>query len=89
MALGAEGKDVSRMVVRQGMQMAGVGIVIGLMGALVLSRLLTALLYGVKPYDPLTFVSVSLMLAICALAACWIPARRATRMDPMLALRYE
>jgi ABC-type antimicrobial peptide transport system permease subunit len=89
MALGAEGKDVSRMVVRQGMQMAGVGIVIGLMGALVLSRLLTALLYGVKPYDPLTFVSVSLVLAICALAACWIPARRATRMDPMLALRYE
>jgi predicted permease len=89
MALGAEGKDVSRMVVRQGMQMAGVGIVIGLMGALVLSRLLTALLYEVKPYDPLTFVSVSLVLAICALAACWIPARRATRMDPMLALRYE
>jgi putative ABC transport system permease protein len=77
------------MVVRQGMQMAGVGIVIGLAGALVLSRLLTALLYGVKPYDPLTFVSVSLVLALSALAACWIPARRATRVDPMLALRYE
>jgi putative ABC transport system permease protein len=77
------------MVVGQGMKLVGLGIVIGLAGAFGVSRLLTALLFGVKPYDPLTFVAVALLLTLIALVACWIPARRATRVDPLLALRYE
>ncbi len=89
MALGAQGRDVLRMVVGQGMKLAGLGIVIGLAAAFGLSRLLTALLFGVKPNDPLTFVSIGLLLALVALLACWLPARRATRIDPLVALRYE
>ena len=89
MALGAQGGDVLRMVVRQGMLMVGAGIVLGLAGAFGLSRLITAMLYGVKPYDPLTFGIVASVLALTALVACWIPARRATRVDPLEALRYE
>jgi ABC-type antimicrobial peptide transport system permease subunit len=89
MALGAQRSDVLKMVVGQGMAMAGLGIAIGLGGAYGLSRLLTSLLFGVKPNDPLTFAVVALTLALISLVACWIPARRATRVDPMLALRYE
>jgi predicted permease len=89
MALGAQGRDVLRMVVGQGMKLAGLGIAIGLAGAFGLSRLLTALLFGVKPNDPLTFVSIGLLLALVALLACWLPARTATRIDPLVALRYE
>jgi putative ABC transport system permease protein len=89
MALGAQAGDVLRMVVRQGMMMAGAGIVLGLAGAFALSRLLTAMLYGVKPYDPATFGAVALVLAVTAMLASWIPARRATRVDPLEALRYE
>jgi putative ABC transport system permease protein len=89
MALGANRSDVLGMVVKQGMTLAGLGIAIGVAGALALSRLLTALLFGVKPYDPLTFVAVALVLAATSMVACWIPAWRATRVDPMLALRYE
>ena len=89
MALGAQSGDVLRMVVRQGMMMAGAGIVVGLAGAFGLARLITAMLYGVKPYDPLTFAGVAVVLALTALAACWIPALRATRVDPLEALRYE
>jgi ABC-type antimicrobial peptide transport system permease subunit len=89
MALGARGADVLRMVLRQGMQMAGLGIAIGIAGAFALTRLLSALLFGVKPTDPWTFVAVSLVLAFTALVACWIPARKATRVDPLHALRYE
>jgi putative ABC transport system permease protein len=89
MALGAQGRDVLRMVVGQGMKLAGLGIAIGLAAAFGLSRLLTALLFGVKPNDPLTFVSIGLLLALVALLACWLPARRATRIDPLVALRYE
>ncbi len=89
MALGAQRTDVLRMVVGQGMTMAGIGIAIGLAGAYGLSRLLTSLLFGVKANDPLTFAVVALVLALISLVACWIPARRATRVDPMLALRYE
>jgi predicted permease len=89
MALGARRGDVMRMVVRQGMMLAGGGILLGLAGALGLARLLTSLLFGVKPYDPLTFISIGLVLAAIALLACWIPAQRATRVDPLVALRYE
>ena len=89
MALGAQHGDVLRLVVRQGMLLAGAGIAAGLLGALGLSRLLTALLFSVKPNDPLTFALVAVVLAAIAFLACWIPARRATRVDPILALRYE
>jgi len=89
MALGGRAADILRMIVGEGMKLAGVGIVIGVAGALGLSRLVTALLFGVKPYDPWTFVSVVAVLALVALAACWIPAQRATRVDPLLALRHE
>jgi len=89
MALGAQSGDVLRMVVRQGMMMAGAGIAVGLAGAFGLARLITTMLYGVKPYDPVTFVSVTIVLALTAFAACWIPALLATRVDPLEALRYE
>jgi predicted permease len=89
MALGAQAGDVSRMVVRQGMQMAGLGMVIGLAGAFGVARLLTALLFGVEAYDPVTFVSVAVVLSLAALLACWLPARRAAHVDPVQTLRYE
>jgi putative ABC transport system permease protein len=88
-ALGAQRGDVLRMVVRQGMIPALIGMGMGIGGALGVTRLLASLLYGVAPNDPLTFVSVLLLLAAVALAATYIPARRATKVDPMAALRYE
>ncbi|HME00681.1 MAG TPA: ABC transporter permease [Terriglobia bacterium] len=88
-ALGAKRGNVLLMVVGQGAFLAAVGIGIGLVGALVLSRFLSSLLYGVKPTDPPTFIAVSLILAAVALLASYIPARRATKVDPMVALRYE
>jgi putative ABC transport system permease protein len=88
-SLGASPADVLLLVLRQGMMLAAMGLVIGIIGALVLSRLMATIVYGVKPSDPLTFVAVPLLLTCVAVVACYIPARRAMRVDPAVALRHE
>jgi putative ABC transport system permease protein len=88
-ALGASRNDVLLLIVRQTLLLALIGSVIGIVGALALSRLMASQLYGVRPTDPLTFITVAALLMIVALAASYIPARRAMRVDPMTALRYE
>jgi macrolide transport system ATP-binding/permease protein len=89
MALGAQRTDVLRLVLRQGLKLTVVGLACGGAGALAFTRFLSSQLYGVKPTDPLTFVAVSVILTSVALLACYIPARRAAKVDPMVALRYE
>jgi putative ABC transport system permease protein len=88
-ALGAQRRDILRIVLRQGIRATLAGLGIGVVAGLALTRLLSSSLYGVSPSDWLTFVSVTLLLLVVALAACCIPARRAMRVDPIVALRYE
>jgi putative ABC transport system permease protein len=89
LALGAQRDDVLRLILGEGLRMAFLGVAIGLAGALALSRLLTDLLFGISAADPVTFAGVTILLTAIAIAACYIPARRAMRVDPIVALRYE
>jgi putative ABC transport system permease protein len=89
MALGAQAEDVLKLVVRNGMALALIGVAIGLAGAFALTRLMTTLLLWVTPTDVATFATVSALIIIVALLACYIPARRASKVDPLVALRYE
>jgi predicted permease len=89
LALGAQRRDVARLVLSQGMKMALSGVALGLLAALGLTRLLAEMLYGVSPNDPATFAVITLLLVMVALLACYLPARRATKVDPLIALRHD
>jgi putative ABC transport system permease protein len=89
MALGAQGGDVLRLVVGQGMRMALIGALLGLAAALALTRVMRSLLFNVSPTDLATFVSITLLLVVVAFLAGYIPARRATKLDPLMSLRHE
>jgi putative ABC transport system permease protein len=89
MAVGAEGSDVLWLVLSQGMKIGLTGVAFGAAGAFALTRLLRQLLFGIDSFDPATFAITGMLLTFVILAACYIPARRATRIDPIVALRYE
>jgi putative ABC transport system permease protein len=89
MALGAEPAGARRIVIRDGMALVGLGTLLGLLGALLTSRLVAGLLFGIAAIDPLTYLSVPMLLALVAWVACWLPALRASRVDPVVALRQE
>ena len=89
MALGAKPRDVLRLVIRQAMLLVLAGVAIGLLASLALTRLMKGLLFSISVTDPITFVVISLLMTLIALLACVVPARRATKVDPLVALRYE
>jgi ABC-type antimicrobial peptide transport system permease subunit len=89
MALGAKSSDVARLFIKQGMKLVSLGVALGALGAFALTRLMTSLLFNVGANDPLTFAGVALLLSSIALLACYLPARRAARIDPLAALRHE
>jgi len=89
MALGAQLGDVLKLVLTNGVRLTLIGVAIGLLGAYLVTRAITSVLYGVSAKDPLTFVFISLLLVAVALLACFVPARRATKVNPLIALRYE
>ena len=89
MALGAARHDVLRLVLGQGVRLAACGVAAGILGALAVTRAIDRFLYGVSARDPLTFAALAALLTAIALVACYVPARRATKVDPILALRYE
>jgi putative ABC transport system permease protein len=89
MALGAQTRDIIRLVVSEGMTLTLIGVAIGLVASLVVTRFLTSLLFNISPTDPVTFIFISMLLGVVALSACYFPARRATKVDPLVALRYE
>jgi ABC-type antimicrobial peptide transport system permease subunit len=88
-ALGARRANVLNLILKQGLKLSLIGVGLGVAAAMGLTHVMSTLLYGVRPTDPPTFVAVATMLTVVALAACWIPAWRATKVDPMVALRYE
>jgi putative ABC transport system permease protein len=88
-ALGGQARDIAGLIVRQGIRVALTGLAIGLVSALALGRVMSGLLFGVKATDPVTFAAAGILLATVALAACYLPARRAMRIDPIAALRNE
>jgi ABC-type antimicrobial peptide transport system permease subunit len=89
MALGAERRDVLGMVIRSALRFVLAGLAIGIVVSLILGRLISTQLVGVTPYDPTTVATMTLLLTLTSAIACWIPARRAARVDPVIALRYE
>jgi ABC-type antimicrobial peptide transport system permease subunit len=89
MALGAERGHVMKLIVGQGLKLVLLGLALGIAGALAMTRFLKTMLFGISPTDPMTFGSIAVMLTAVALLACWIPARRATKVDPLVALRHE
>jgi putative ABC transport system permease protein len=89
MAIGARPRDVFTMIMGQGMKLAVIGVVIGLVGAFALTRLMASMLFGVEPTDATTFASIAALLIAVALLACYLPGRRATRVEPTISLRYE
>ena len=89
MALGATARDVFKLIVGRGMKLTVIGVVIGVVGAIALTRLMQGLLFNISATDPVTFVLISILLSLAAFFACYIPARRASKVDPLVALRYE